>query len=344
MAIHRSGTRAQGRRFFATTLTAVAGVVLASLPSRAQEFTMKFATQTLNDVQHEYIKVYKAELEKATNGRIAVGVYPASQLGGAQRQTEGLRLGTIEAAIGPVELFVGADQRFQVPALAGLYKDRDHLRRVVDVPAFRKEIYDVAAARGMVGLGLLAYDMQSFVFKAPVAKIADFSGKRIRVLASEGEQSAIVALGGSAVPMSLPEVLPALQQGTIDGVNSVLGVFVAFRYYDAAPQLVDTALWPILTLGLVSKAWFDRLPPDLKKIVLETGSKVEPELAKWQIARIATDTAAWTDKGGKIVKLAPGDQQEAARRVSAAAQAVVGKSAPLKDLYDKLKAITATVY
>ena len=96
-----------------------------------------------------------------------------------------------------------------------------------------------------------------------------------------------MALGGSAVPMSLPEVLPALQQGTIDGVNSVLGVFVAFRYYDAAPQLVDTALWPILSLGLVSKIWFDRLPPDLKKIVLETGSKIEPELAKWQIARIA---------------------------------------------------------
>jgi TRAP-type C4-dicarboxylate transport system, periplasmic component len=70
--------------------------------------------------------------------------------------------------------------------------------------------------------------MQSFVFKAPVTTVAGFGGKRIRVLASDGEQSAIAALGGSGVPMSLPEVLPALQQGTIDGVNSVLGVFVPF--------------------------------------------------------------------------------------------------------------------
>ena len=304
---------------------------------------MKFATQTLNDMQHEYIKVYKTELEKATNNRIKVEVYPASQLGGAQRQTEGLRLGTIEAAIGPVELFVGADQRFQVPALAGLYKNRQHLQRVVEVPAFRQAIFDVAAARGMVGLSVDAYDMQSFVFKAPVTMVADFGGKRIRVLASDGEQSAIAALGGSGVPMSLPEVLPALQQGTIDGVNSVLGVFVAFRYYDAAPNMVDTALWPILSVALVSKAWFDRLPPDLKKIVLETGTKIEPELLKWQITRIDTDTKAWTDKGGKIVQLAPAEQEEAFRRVSAAAQSVVGKSAPLKELYDKLKAITASV-
>jgi TRAP-type C4-dicarboxylate transport system substrate-binding protein len=338
VAMHRSDMSA-----LAGSLTLAAALVLAPQLSRAQEFTMKFATQTINDMQHEYIKVFKAELEKATNGRIFVGVYPASQLGGAQRQTEGLRLGTIEAAIGPVELFVGADPRFQVPALAGLFNSREHLRHVLDVPAFRKALFDVAATRGTVGLSLDAYDMQSFAFKAPVSKVADYSGKRIRVLASEGEQSAISALGGSAVPMSLPEVLPALQQGTIDGVNSVLGVFVAFRYYDAAPNLVDTALWPILSIALVSKVWFDRLPPDLQKAVLETGSKLEPELNKWQIARIGTDTKAWTDKGGKIVKLAPGDQQEALRRVSAAAQAVVGKSAPLKDLYDKLKAITATV-
>src|SRR6266511_4564770 len=108
MAIHRSGTRGQGRRFLAAALTVVAGVVLTSSSSRAQEFTMKFATQTINDMQHEFIKVYKTELEKATNNRIKVEVYPASQLGGAQRQTEGLRLGTIEGAIGPVELFVGA--------------------------------------------------------------------------------------------------------------------------------------------------------------------------------------------------------------------------------------------
>ena len=99
---------------------------------------MKFATQTINDVQHEFIKVYKTELEKATNGRMQVGVYPASQLGGQQRQTEGLRLGTIEAAIGPGELFAGADPRFGGLALAGLFNDNEHTRRVMALPEVRK--------------------------------------------------------------------------------------------------------------------------------------------------------------------------------------------------------------
>lgn len=102
------------------------------------QITMKFATLTLNDVQHETLKVYKEELEKATGGRIKVEVYPAGQLGGAPRQTEGLRLGTIEAAMGPPELFFGADRRFQVLAMAGLFKDNAHARRVLDNAEFRK--------------------------------------------------------------------------------------------------------------------------------------------------------------------------------------------------------------
>ena len=92
MANHRSDMPGRGHRVLVPSLAIVAGLMLAGAPARAQDFTMKFATQTINDMQHEYIKVYKTELEKATNNRIKVEVYPASQLGGAQRQTEGLRL------------------------------------------------------------------------------------------------------------------------------------------------------------------------------------------------------------------------------------------------------------
>jgi TRAP-type C4-dicarboxylate transport system substrate-binding protein len=256
---------------------------------------------------------------------------------------EGLRLGTIEAAIGPSELFFGADPRFQVLALAGLFKNNEHARRAIDVPAFRKAIVDFTDPRGLVTIGLNVYDQQLFTFKTPVVKLADFSGKRVRVLAAEGEQASVVALGASAVPMALPEVLPAIQQGTIDGANSVLGAFVAFRYYDAAPHMLDTGLWALMPVALVSKIWFARLPADLQKIVVETGRKIEPDLHKWQIQRITDDRKAWTEKGGKVVKLSAAEQEDAAKRVTAAVQSVLTKNAPSKELYDKLKAAADSV-
>jgi TRAP-type C4-dicarboxylate transport system substrate-binding protein len=324
-------------------LPVAAALALVGAPARAQDFTMKFTTQTLNDLQHEYIKVFKTEIEAATKGRIKVGVYPASQLGGAQRQTEGLRLGTIEASIGPAELFVGADQRFQGLAMGGLFTNMDQARAAVQTDGVRKAVSDVAAQRGLLLIGVNLYDLQSFTFKASVTSLEGFKGKRIRVLASEGEQAMVRALGGSAVPMSLPEVLPALQQGTIDGVNSGQGVFVAFKYYDAAKEMLQTHLWAIVSISLVNQAWYKRLPPDLQKAVTETGLKVEKEMNKYQANRLVQDANAWKSHGGKIVHLSQAEQAEAVKRSTDAIQPILDKNAGLKEFYGKVKAAVATV-
>ncbi len=310
----------------------------AAAPAQAQ-ITMKFATLTMNDVQHETLKLYKDELEKVTGGQIKVEIYPAGQLGGAPRQTEGLRLGTIEAAMGPPELFFGADRRFQVLAMAGLFKNNAHARRTLDNAEFRKLFSDFSVTRGMVPINFQIYDHQMFGFRTPVTNLAGFASKRTRVLASEAEQAAVAALGAAPVPMSLPEVVPALQQGTIDGVSTVLGVFVPFRYNDSAPNVVNTGLWALTSTAMVSKIWFDKLAPDLQKAIVETGAKFEAPMYQWQIKRIEEDTKTWIERGGKIVKLSDAEQAEAEKRVAASLQQVLDKNPPSKELFTKLKAI-----
>ncbi|MBM3529357.1 MAG: TRAP transporter substrate-binding protein [Alphaproteobacteria bacterium] len=332
--------------FRSSTLAAIgmAAAALAFAPAQAQQpITMKFATLTLNDIQHETLKRFKDELEKVTNGRIKVEVYPAGQLGGAPRQTEGLRLGTIEAAMGPPELFFGADRRYQVLAMAGLFKDNAHSRRVLNNPEFRKIFTDFSTTRGMIPIQYQIYDHQMFVFRQPVTSLAGFAGKRTRVLASETEQASVAALGAAPVPMSLPEVVPALQQGTIDGVSAVIGVFVPFRYNDSAPNAVDTGLWALTTTALVSKIWFDKLAPDLQKHIRDVAAKLEAPMYEWQVKRIQDDRKAWTDRGAKIVKLSAGEQADAEKRVRAAVQTTLDKNAPSKELYTKLKAIADKV-
>jgi TRAP-type C4-dicarboxylate transport system substrate-binding protein len=213
---------------------------------------------------------------------------------------------------------------------------------VLDAPVVRKAVADIAASRQLVNIGLNIYDLQSFVFKTPVSKLADFSGKRIRVLASQAEQESVKSLGGAPVPMSFGEIIPALQQGTIDGVASVLGVWVALRYYDVAPHMLDTRFWGIVPVVMVSKVWFDRLPPDLQQAVRDTAVAIEPEMHKWQLARVASDLNAWVEKGGKVAKLPQSEQEEAVRRVSAAIQPVLAGNPGMKELYDTLKNAAAT--
>ena len=98
----------------------------------------------------------------------------------------------------------------------------------------------------------------------------------------------------------------------------------------------------VVTLNLVSKVWYDRLPADLKEAVMDASAKVEPG-AQVGCRPLVQDTNTWKEKGGKIVKLSPAEQQEARQRLSAAIVPVLDKSAPLKEFYSKIKAGAATV-
>ena len=84
---------------------------------------MKFGTATINETQHQFIKFYKEQVEKASGGRIEVQIYPASQLGPIPREIQGVQLGSIQGYIGPVDFFVGVDPRFGVFSAPMLFRD-----------------------------------------------------------------------------------------------------------------------------------------------------------------------------------------------------------------------------
>ena len=116
---------------------------------------MKFGTATFNDTQHQYIKFYKEALEKASNGRIEVGIYPRSELGPIPRMIDGLQLGTIEAFIAPTDFYVGVDPRFGVYSTPMLFKDKDHATRTVFDPSFNEFALTMGEPKGIPGLGIL---------------------------------------------------------------------------------------------------------------------------------------------------------------------------------------------
>ena len=86
-------------KFFAVAAAAAFACSATIVPAGAADFVMKFGTATINETQHQFIKFYKEELEKASGGRIEVQVYPASQLGPIPREIEGVQLGNIQMCI-----------------------------------------------------------------------------------------------------------------------------------------------------------------------------------------------------------------------------------------------------
>ena len=253
----------------ATAGTIVMAMTLTLATGRAQDktYVMKFTLPTLNDPSYQFTKSYAAAIERDSAGRIKTEIYPASQLGSIPRQIEGTQFGAIQCAVIPPEFFVGVDERFEVMAAPGLADSMEHAQRLAADPAVLKLMLGLGAAKGLHGVGLFMNAPSSLIAKAPIRHLADLKGKKIRIFASQFQTVALERLGATPVAMTLGDVLPAIQQGAIDGAVGGIVVFTPMHFQDAAKYVTETGQPTVFVIVEISRKWYDALPADLQKIV-----------------------------------------------------------------------------
>jgi TRAP-type C4-dicarboxylate transport system substrate-binding protein len=307
---------------------------IAAGPAAAQP-VMKIGTATINDVQHEYAKQFAALIEKQAPGKLKVEVYPAEQIGSNPRMIEGLSLGTVESLIGPPEFMVGVDPRYQILGAPGVVTDMDHAVRLGADARFRNALFSFGDARGIKGIGLVLYGPNAYATRKPVRSLADFKGLKMRTLASPMHVIAMEKVGATGVPMIPSEALQAISSGAIDGNRSGMTLFIAFKYFDVvkfATQLNGDAT--IYSMFAVGKAWFDKLPGDTQKLILDTSAALEPSLNKWSIEENLKAERTWKERGGEVIRITGPDQAEFEKRMQTVGDEVVAKNPRIKEAYE----------
>lgn len=318
---------------FAFVLLALFGLAGIS-PARAQSSTIRVATATLNDVQHEWMRRFAVEIEKTSNGRLKAELFPASQLGSIPRMIEATQLGSIQIWLGPPEFLVGVDPRFELLSAPGLFENNEHAQRVVRDGEFNKAFLALGANKGLHGADLFVNGPTVFDMRAPARTIADLKGKKVRVLASPFQMEQITRLGATGVPMTLADVLPALSQGALDGATGTLAVFSALQYQDTAKYITDSGHSVVFTEVVMSKRWFDGLSTDARAAVVAASAAATSQAMPWGMDFIASERKAWIAKGGEVIALSPADKAEMMARMRPIGADIVKEKPDLKPLYD----------
>ncbi len=317
----------------ARAMIVIGAVTLAlTLPlgaALAQEKTyeLKISTPTIHDVPDTFGANFLAAVEKDSGGRIKGQVYPASQLGSIPRQIEGTQFGSIQCAVIPPEFFVGVDQRFEVMAAPGLVNSLVQGEKVAADPEVRKLMLSLGANKGLHGVALFMAEPSDVISKTPIRHLVDFKGKKLRTFASKFQTEAWSRLGATPVAMSLGDVLPALQQGAIDGALAGMGPFTHMHFSDAAKYITMTNQPAIFLIAEINKKWYDSLPPDLQKIVDKDAAEQAVAIGPLAVEMHKKAESAWTAAGGEEINL-PSDEQATMLKTLSSVGADVSKSDP----------------
>jgi len=275
-----------------------------------KSYVMKIALAPINDALHQFAKNYAAAIEKESSGRIKVEIYPGSQLGSTQRQAEGVQFGAIQCIVVPPEFLAGIDERFELLAAPGLVTSTKNGQRVAADPAVKKLMLALGADKGLHGVGLFMVTPSAVVAIKPIRHLDDFKGKKIRIFASQFQKEALQRLGATPKPMTLGEVLPALQDNILDGAIAGTTVFATMHYQDAAKYVTEIGQPVIFGIVELSKKWYDDLPADLREIVDKAAGADSVNINSWVTDFNAKVRQDWISGGGELISL-PAEEQSA---------------------------------
>jgi len=277
-------------KFRKSLLVAVAAVLVGSFISaecRASDKVYKWRYNSLWPVGlalYEGDKYFCETVNKLSNGRLQIRLYPAGQLLPAYQNLDAVQKGTVEMAgdFGPY--WSGKNTAFDLLGTTPMGMTWiDYMLWIYHGGG--QEIYD--DLYGGYGVKWLLQNFTpieaGFRTHKPIETIEDFKGLKLRMGSLFG-QRILKKLGASPILLDSSEIYEAVARKVVDGAEfSIAAVdwtvgFQKITKYWCAPAWYQTAI--VLAVIINQDAW-NELPDDLKEVVIQAGRATTAYMSSW---------------------------------------------------------------
>lgn len=298
-------------------------------PKAQEKIIIKIAYgNNVGEPNDKAVREWGRLMKERSKGQVEFQYFPSSQLGSQKDVTEQLTLGSNVITISDGAFLMDYVPDFAVMYLPYLYDNQEQLFKLVDSDLFT----DMSKRLESKGLYIVhskwIYGVRHLLASKPVTKPEDLKGLKIRVPNTRLSTEAMNAMGATATPMPLAEAYPAIMQGVINGAENPIPVLYGGKMYEGAKYLCLTGHQVNLSSWIAGKKFIDKLPPDIVKMLKETGE----------------EAGKFLDKENAVA------EKDAIEKMKAAGVTVVDKvdtaafKEATKDVYKKFKEVPPELY
>lgn len=209
------------------------------------------------------------KLEKVTNGRVKVTIYPAESLFKAKDLIPSVEAGIGDITNAPLGYFPGMFPLTEVIYMPFLTKhpNAELTTRVINelfetTPEIQEEFSRVKV------LYFACHDPYYIAtVKKPVHNLEDMKGLKIRV-AGLYATKIIEKLGATPVSMPLPDLYDALQKGVVDGALVMWDMISSFSVHQVLPYWTKVPFWTSTVVQIMNKEKWESLPSDIQEQIM----------------------------------------------------------------------------
>ncbi|MEP7062969.1 MAG: TRAP transporter substrate-binding protein [Betaproteobacteria bacterium] len=295
----------------------------ASAQSRTFSFAYDQPTSTAYGIAGN---IFDAKLKELSKGTMSINQFPGGQLGQEPQLLQKMRAGDIDFVITSTANASTVAPQAGVFSLHFIFRDQNHLMKVLADPAITKEFRDMVkdTVQGAQVLGLLTMGMRDMYSKKEVRSVADMKGEKVRVQATKTEDTLFPAYGAQTVHMPFGEVYTSLQTGVVNVAENGINVYLANKHYEVAPILsmteheannnclwISDKTWNSLTPE--QQGWVQAAATEVSRTEPALAMKLEADSAE-KLKKIGVKVVDGVDKSG-FIKAAEPVQDELAKEL-----------------------------
>lgn len=221
---------------------------------------------------------FKEILEKKTNGRVVVKIFPNAVLGADRVAGEAVQQGNLEVASIATNIlssFHKSALAFDMPYVCAPDKMLPYMQALA-YGDLNKYLVEQLATVDLYPFMFNATAMRSWAFtKKDVKTVEDLKGVKVRATPSPIDIANCKAVGMNPTALAFDAVYQALQQGTVEGE---LLSFLSMKSFGRAEILkymyVTQHNFPI-HIGCMSKSFYDGLPQDIQQAIMESAKEAQ---------------------------------------------------------------------
>ena len=227
-----------------------------------------------NDPWHLASLKFAELVDKKSAGKIKVQVFSDGQIGGEKDMLQGMQMGTVDMAVLGTGTIAVVDPKINVLALPYLFRDRDHLNKILSGP-IGAEIME--ATRKTTSVKTLSYwergPRHVTNSKKPINIPDDVKGLKLRTPPEELPMAIWRAMGAGPTPMAFGELFTALQQKVVDGQENPLALIASSKFSEVQPYLALTYHTWAPAAFVISDKKFSQMSPENQKILQEAAKE-----------------------------------------------------------------------
>ncbi len=280
---------------------------MAASPLQAAETTLRISLQLpLKSHLGQNLVLFKEQVEKASNGEIAVEIYDSAQLYKDKEVPQAVGSGAIEMGVASLTRFVGDIPAVDIFYMPFLFNSEELVRAATAKGSpVRDPIDEAILDTGSRVLWWQAYGGAIMLSKGgPVRTPNEIENKKVRVF-GKTLGTFMDTVGASPTLISGSEQYLAYQRGTVDvGMTGVSGV-KSRKLWEVMDTITVTNHANIEFIVLVNEGFWQGLPANHREII-SAAAKMADAAVRDDIARIEAEAyEAAKSEGMTVVNLTP---------------------------------------